>query len=240
MMRNEVYTSDHCAMSALPPHVARFRRDFRARGIGPRYSGWAHLACTSVGSLAAIAACIGLVQDVALVEWSVLPATFLFANWVEYVAHRGPMHRLRRVPGLDLLYRRHTMQHHHFYTHDAMTCESTRDFKMILFPPFIVVLLFGGVALPVAYLLYLATTSNAALLFVATIMAYYLSYELLHLAYHLPPDSRVGRLPGMARLRAHHTAHHDLGLMSRCNFNITFPICDRLYGTLHSGRHGDS
>jgi hypothetical protein len=224
-------------MSAPPPHVTRFRREFRVRDIGARYAGWAHLACTSLGSLAAITVCIWLIRDVMLVEWSVLPATFLFANWVEYRVHRGPMHRPSRVPGLGILYRRHATQHHHFYTHDAMTCESTDDFKMILFPPFMLVFLLGGVATPVACALYLATTGNTAFLFAATAMAYFLCYELLHLSYHLPPDSSIGRLPGMARLRTHHTAHHDLGLMSRCNFNITFPICDWLYGTVHTDRH---
>lgn len=27
-------------------------------------------------------------------------------------------------------------------------------------------------------------------------------------------------------------AHHDLRLMGRYNFNITFPLCDRLFGTV--------
>ena len=64
-------------------------------------------------------------------------------------------------------------------------------------------------------------------------MAYFLTYELLHLAYHLPPQSAVGRLPGMASLRRHHTAHHDQQLMSSHNFNITFPIGDLVFGTIH-------
>ena len=37
-------------------------------------------------------------------------------------------------------------------------------------------------------------------------------------------------------LRRHHQAHHDLGLMQRWNFNITFPICDAVFGTLYRGQ----
>ena len=34
-----------------------------------------------------------------------------------------------------------------------------------------------------------------------------------------------------AKLRKHHTHHHDLALMGKWNFNITFPICDAVMGT---------
>jgi len=33
-------------------------------------------------------------------------------------------------------------------------------------------------------------------------------------------------------LRRHHAAHHDPRLMTRYNFNVTFPIADRLFGTV--------
>ena len=62
-------------------------------------------------------------------------------------------------------------------------------------------------------------------------MAYVLSYEWLHLAYHLPPDSFVGRLPPIRFLRRHHATHHDPRLMMRWNFNITIPLWDLVRGT---------
>ena len=37
----------------------------------------------------------------------------------------------------------------------------------------------------------------------------------------------------MQTLRRHHTRHHDLALMGRWNFNITFPIADWLFGTYY-------
>ena len=42
----------------------------------------------------------------------------------------------------------------------------------------------------------------------------------------------LARLPLLSRLRQHHMAHHDLRLMGHYNFNITFPLCDRLFGTV--------
>lgn len=38
-------------------------------------------------------------------------------------------------------------------------------------------------------------------------------------------------LPGVRRMRQLHLSHHDPAIMQRGNFNITWPICDRLFGT---------
>ena len=63
-------------------------------------------------------------------------------------------------------------------------------------------------------------------------------YEWLHFGYHVPADSPIGRLPLVAALRRHHQTHHDPALMASWNFNITFPIGDRLFGTSHPGPDG--
>jgi sterol desaturase/sphingolipid hydroxylase (fatty acid hydroxylase superfamily) len=60
-----------------------------------------------------------------------------------------------------------------------------------------------------------------------------LSYEWLHLAYHLPPDGRIGRLRAVAVLRRHHATHHATHLMNRWNFNVTVPLWDWVRGTIH-------
>lgn len=216
---------------SLPAPVQRFRDEHRAQHIGPRYRGWAHFAFTSLGSLTVIATSIALVRDLRAIELATVPATFLFANLVEYLGHRGPMHHRRR--GLGLIHLRHTLQHHRFYTDAAMECESTRDFQMILFPPVLLLFFLGGVALPVGLVLSWVATANVALLFTATAVGYFLTYEVLHLCYHLGDRAWPGRLPFMGRLRRHHTLHHDPALMSKWNFNITFPICDRLFGTTY-------
>lgn len=221
------------AAPGVPAHVQRFRARYRDEHIGPRYHGWSHFGVTSLGSLLVIALAISRVRAPSALEWLTVPLSFLLANLGEYAAHRGPMHH--PVSGLDLLYTRHTRQHHHFYTDEAMAAESHRDLHMILFPPRMLLFFLGGLAAPVGALLFLLSTRNVAWLFVATAMSYFLSYEWLHLCFHLDPQSLAARLPGMGRLRRHHTRHHDLALMGRWNFNITFPISDALFGTRYKG-----
>jgi sterol desaturase/sphingolipid hydroxylase (fatty acid hydroxylase superfamily) len=220
---------------SIPLSVQQFRERHRAQ-LGASYPGRAHLAFTTLCSLALIAASIALVRDLRPLELVTVPATFVFANLVEYLAHRGPMHHRRR--GLGLVHTRHTLQHHRFYTRAAMACESTRDFQMILFPPVMLLFFFGGVAVPVGLVLYWLATANVALLFTATAMAYFCTYEVLHLAYHLDDTAWLARLPYMRRLRNHHALHHDPTRMTTCNFNVSFPIFDRVFGT--SRKAGDA
>ena len=164
-------------------------------------------------------------------EWLAVPVTFLYANLVEYWGHRVPMHR--PVRGLKILYRRHAGQHHRFFTNEEMTYRDSRDFKAVLFPPVMIAFFLGGFAVPMWLLLLWLATPNVAWLAVATGMAYFLNYEWLHFAYHCDPASRVGRIPGVQRLRRLHRDHHDPALMARWNFNITYPIGDWIFGTWH-------
>ena len=199
--------------------LLQFREKTRSEQIGRWYSGIAHFAFVNALALAVIAwAAMQLDHP----RWSLLtvPITFLYANLVEWRAHRGPMHHRTRL--LGLVFERHTLMHHNFFTHESMRLESTRDFKMVLFPPVLLIFFFGLFALPIGLLLKLVAGVNVAALFVITAMAYYLTYEWLHLAYHLGLGGPLRRL---------HQTHHDPAVMTSQNFNITFPICDRLFGT---------
>jgi sterol desaturase/sphingolipid hydroxylase (fatty acid hydroxylase superfamily) len=216
----------------LPAPVATFRRGYREARIGPRYSGRLHIAFTSIGSLVAIVLAARQVVAPSMLELLTVPCSFMIANVGEYFGHRGPMHHRRR--GLGLLFTRHTLQHHRFYTHEAMAAESSRDFHMVLFPPVMLLFFLGTLATPIGLAIGLAFSPNAGWLFGATAVSYFLLYEWLHFAYHLPRDSWIGRRALVRRLRLHHTAHHDPALMTRYNFNITFPIADRLFGTLYA------
>jgi hypothetical protein len=208
-----------------------FRQEYRSRHIGRHYSGLAHFAFTSGTCLAAMAFCASRLHAVQWWEWLTVPVTFLFANLVEHAGHRGPMHHPRR--GLSLVFERHTRQHHRFFTPQRMEFDGSRDFKAVLFPPVLLLFFFGGFALPVGLPLALLGTPNIGWLFALTAVGYFLNYELLHFAYHTAADSWIARLPGIARLRRHHTLHHDPQLMSHYNFNISYPIADRLLGTLY-------
>jgi hypothetical protein len=214
--------------------VEQFRSEFRAKGIGRRYSGWAHFSFTSLVSLATVLFAATQVSRPRAWEWALLPVFFLVANLAEYFGHKGPMHHRRR--GLALVFERHTRQHHYFFTHEAMSYESSRDFKMVLFPPIMIVFFLGGIATPIAIALFLLVSRNAGWLFVAVGVGYFLLYEWLHFAYHLDERSWLARRRLVALLRRHHAAHHDKTLMTRFNFNITFPIGDWLFGTIHRSR----
>lgn len=213
----------------IPDDVATYRAAHRAAHIGPNYRGWLHFATTNLGALLAIGIAVWRVDAPRAIELAMIPVFFLFANLVEYLGHRGPMHHRR--PGLSLIFERHTLQHHAFFTHEAMEAESPRDFQMVLFPPLMLVFFLGAVG-PIAALLAAVSTANLGWLFVATGVGYFLTYEWLHWAYHQPASSWIGRRAPIARLRRHHEAHHDPRQMTRVNFNINFPIGDWLFRTL--------
>ncbi|MEO8877792.1 MAG: sterol desaturase family protein [Polyangiaceae bacterium] len=99
--------------------------------------------------------------------------------------------------------------------------------------PFYGVLSILAVTLPIAVGLTLLGQRNAGYLFVVATTLYVLSYEWLHLAYHMPQQSLVGRLPGLPALRKHHATHHDPELMQKWNFNVTVPLWDFVCGTIY-------
>jgi hypothetical protein len=182
-----------------------------------------------VASFGVIAFAISRVRSPSWGELAAVPVFFVIANFGEYFGHRGPMHHRRT--GLKLIFERHTLQHHQFYTHDAMDAESPHDFKMVLFPPIMLVFFLGLMATPIGLVLGYAIAPNLGWLFVATGVGYFLLYEWLHFSYHQPANSWIGRRALVSRLRCHHMIHHDLSRMTAVNFNITFPIADRLLGT---------
>jgi hypothetical protein len=223
-------TDNRGADPAADP-VGSFRATFRRDHIGRHYHGWLHLGFTSVVCVLVIAASVSQLDHVVPWEWLTVPLTFLYGNLVEYFGHRGPMHH--PVRGLRIIYERHARQHHRFFRDDAMAFDHSRDFKAVLFPPVLIVFYLFAFALPAGVLLSWLFSDNVAWLFVATAVAYFLNYELLHFAYHAAPGSRISRLPFMDRLRRLHTLHHRPALMGRFNFNITYPIGDLLFGTLY-------
>ncbi len=219
--------------SGAPDVVASYRAAYRREHISRGYSGPLHLGFTVFACTVVIAWCIAGIDNVRPWEWLTVPLTFLYANLVEYFGHRGPMHHPR--PGLRVIFERHARQHHRFFRDDAMAFDNPRDFKAVLFPPVLIVFYVVGFALPIGLLIAWLVSRNVALLFVATAVTYFLNYEVLHFSYHAPADAWIARLPLMDRLRRLHTLHHRPELMQRYNFNITYPIGDRLFGTLYRG-----
>jgi sterol desaturase/sphingolipid hydroxylase (fatty acid hydroxylase superfamily) len=136
-----------------------------------------------------------------------------------------------KYKGFGLVYKRHTGQHHRFFDDNNMLCESTKDYKIILFPPILLVFFLFGFALPIAIILQYFLSPNVAKLFMLTAVFYYLNYEILHLSYHLPNTHILRKLPIVNRLSNLHTVHHKTDSMQKHNFNITYPIFDIIFGT---------
>ena len=92
-----------------------------------------------------------------------------------------------------------------------------------------------AVASPVMVVAGLVRGRGLAGVFLLAAVAYFLMYEVTHASYHLP-DAFLNRV-GLGRLRlfraaqAHHRHHHVLSRMTNVNFNVTFPLMDRLLGT---------
>ena len=211
--------------------VKQARAAYRERHISQDYSGPLHLATTVSVSLLIASLSAMMLEHVSPLEWLTIPLTFLYANLSEYLGHKGPMHHKTRF--LGPIFERHSIQHHAFFADESLTYDTTQDFKAVLFPPILLLFFNGCFALPVGALLYLLVSPNVSFLFVLTVILYFLNYELLHFSYHMDPQSWVGRLPFMHSLRTHHSYHHDRRLMTRYNFNITYPICDHLFGTVY-------
>ena len=211
--------------------VARARAEFRENRVPGHYSGKLHLATVVGFSVLVAAGSLAMLSEVRPAEWLTIPLTFLYCNLAEYLGHRGPMHHKTRF--LRGVFQRHTVEHHSFFTDEAISFDSPRDYRAVLFPPILLVFFFGFFAVPAGAVLYVLVSPNVSFLFVFTAILYYLNYELFHFSYHLDPQSWLGRLPVIRQLRRHHVRHHDKALMTRYNFNITYPICDRLFGTLY-------
>lgn len=211
--------------------LSDYRERYRREIIPENYQAVVHLCFTFGSGLAVVVYCLFQLSQVQSLEWLTVPLTFLYANLAEYLGHRFAMHR--PVRGLKILFERHAGQHHRFFSHQDMELESLRDLRVVLFPPVLMVFFVMAFAFPVGFALTWLFAGNVGFLFVATAVAYFLNYEIFHLAYHMPADSWLGRRRLVMLLRGLHTHHHDPGLMSRWNFNITYPICDAVFGSFY-------
>ncbi len=210
--------------------LALVRHRLRETRCPKVYSGPLHVAAVTAAALGVIGYSISRVEAPAWWELAIAPLAFFAANLVEYFAHRGPMHH--RTRGVALLFERHTLEHHFFFPHDAMQIDRGGDLFMVLFPPYVIAFFSLAFAAPVTTLLCYLVSNNAGFVFLGTALSYFLLYEWLHMAYHLPESSWLGGSRLIRALRRHHTRHHDLTRMTEANFNVTFPIADALFGTI--------
>jgi sterol desaturase/sphingolipid hydroxylase (fatty acid hydroxylase superfamily) len=207
----------------------RIRRDLLSR-IPRWYSPALHLAIPAVTGIAIIAFALSRIEDLRAWQVAFVPVFLAFGNLVEWHAHRDLLHR--RTWPLEVLYVRHTPQHHAIYLSDDMYIREFRELKFVLLPAYGVAAI-AVVTSPITIALWAAGQRNLAALWLASVVFYLLTYEWLHLAYHLPAEGVVGGWRVTRWLRRHHQRHHAPELMQRWNFNVTVPLWDHVRGTVY-------
>jgi len=222
------------ANATLPERTAPAAelRFVRGEHIAAGYSPWRHMALTLLLATALATLGVALAARARATDWLLLPGFLVIANFIEWMVHRNPMHRPLRP---RIMYRNHAQLHHLAFTDGHMVIGKTTDLGLIMMPWYTMLGLFL-VASPVMVIAGVLRGPGLAGVFLLGAVAYFLCYETLHALYHLPDATLdragIGRVRAFRRLQAHHRHHHILGRMAAVNFNVTFPLMDRLFGTL--------
>lgn len=205
-----------------------FRARYRAN-IHPLYNAWLHGGFVLAYGIAFLVFFSRQLHSVQILEWLTVPASLVFFNWGEYTIHKNfGHHKSKNIIGA-LFYKRHTGDHHSFFVEGMMPYETARDWRVIFFPAWLIVVY--SIGLTTAWWVLAHLNTNVAALFALTLLAGYLSYEIFHACEHLPPTHPLAKLPWVRQMRRHHERHHRRDLMQTHNFNLVFPLMDWLYGT---------
>ena len=221
------FATDAPTTSGARPH-----KYSREATTDPRFSLGRHLAQT-LGVAAEIAALgVWLSRDASPMWWLLAPVFWGIANFFEWATHKYPMHR-PLVP--RMMYRNHAIVHHNAFDGDDQEIRDITELSVVMMPWYTLLVIFAG-ATPIALVAALVGGPGLAGVFLVSAVGYFLLYETIHTLHHLPGTllrrSAIGRSRALARLRAHHHHHHQLRHMARVNFNVTFPLADRVLGTL--------
>lgn len=196
------------------------------------YNPYGHLAATTGIGLVVLVASVWSIARLPAVRWTdllVVPVVVLLANYFEWRVHKHVLHR--RFWPFEVIYDKHTPMHHMIYVEEDMALRSVQEFRLVLIPAAGVLGIVLAAA-PLAIVIARFWSGAAGWLFLLTASLFMVSYEVLHLCYHAPEDSIIGRQRLIRVLRAHHAKHHDPRLMQKYNFNVTVPLFDWIMGTM--------
>jgi hypothetical protein len=190
----------------------------------------------TVGIAAALAALsLALARHARPLDWALMPVFFFVANFLEWSVHRFPMHRPLQP---RIMYKNHAMLHHIAFTEANMPVATTDELGLVMMPWYTMLGLFV-MASPVMLLAAALRGPGLAGVFLLGAVLYFVFYETMHALYHLPDATLdrlgLGRARIFRRMQAHHAHHHVLRRMSAVNFNVTVPLCDRIFGTNERG-----
>lgn len=163
-------------------------------------------------------------------EWLAALFTLLFANLNEWYVHKNILHQRGKNRLTRMIWFRHTMEHHHYFTNEEMRVASTREYRIVFFPAYAFVLIAAqsvllGVACGAIF------GRNTGLIVFATAIFFYLLYEAMHFVCHVDENKVIRNLPLINTMRRNHLVHHTQALMTKHNMNLTFPFADWLCGT---------
>lgn len=207
-----------------------FRQRYRAQ-VSPRYSALLHAGFVFGLGLTAFVLMLQQVVHAQAWQWLAAPLGLLVFNAAVYLVHRQLGHQKRSWAAL--FYARHTGDHHSFFSEHAMSYDDWRDWRVILFPPWLIVVYLAAFVTPAVWISSLLMGSNFGWIFGAHSLLGYLLYEFFHTCHHLPEGHWLTRLPWLREMRQLHRLHHRRDLMHTHNFNIVLPLMDKLCGTLH-------
>ena len=157
----------------------------------------------------------------------------VLSNYFEWRVHKKLLHQ-RWFRPLSVLYDRHTPEHHVVFVESDMAIRSMTEFRLVLLPAIGIVGIVVATA-PFAVLFATLFGGNVGWLFLSTAAMALVSYEVLHLTYHLSPKSWIGGSRLISFLRRHHARHHNPRYMQKWNFNVTLPLFDWVFRTTHRG-----
>ena len=209
--------------------LINFRKTYREK-IDGWYNGFLHVFIIySMGGLL-LYYYINSITNLKYYELLIIPIIFLLCNIFEWALHKYVMHKPRNFPGARAIYSRHVMQHHQFFSEDEMRFAGAHDWRVTFFPPYALIV-FTLMSIPGLIILKLIFSANVGWLFIIVTTSMYLIYETMHFCCHIGDNFIVRNLPFVNTLRRHHAAHHNQGLMTKINMNLTFPIADWLFKT---------
>ncbi len=223
-------TSDY--LKHISPEVEKFREEFRNNKIPKWYIPELHLSTNIVIIVSVFSYCLYNISSPSFTELLMIPAMLIAGNFFVWAFHKYPLHRPFKI--MPLAYKIHTLSHHYFYTDEAIIYRDKRDF-IILFFPVHFVLPVNGVLFPALGYFFREfgiLSSNASYLMIFMAAMYLLLYEVFHFVSHLPSTSKVLKIPFFLSAWKHHRVHHTIKYMGKYNFNIVFPLFDRIFGTI--------
>ncbi len=181
--------------AALTPKQAAFRDEYK-RNIATWYNGWGHLLSIFVPGIAVVWYCASQVENPTIWELLFVIPVLVFYNFNEWWLHRNAMHRpIKGLGGILMpVYHRHTHQHHQYFTSQVMTYDSNREWRIVLFPPY-ALLVFMLLTLPAAIVLGYLWSANAGYVLMMLTPIYYLNYETFHLCCHVHDNWFVRNCP---------------------------------------------